>query len=407
MVETGAARKPPRHWLELWVHKPRQTFLRRAFFQIHLWTGVVVALYICAIGISGSILVFKDELMPRPHLSSPLQSTESCTPATLFAALRAAESAYTGSKASLATCPTNANAFYQVNVRSPEPSSFTAYVEAGSDRVAGAIDQNAAWIGWVDRFHTDLLLKNYGRIWNGWGGVILVVLVVTGTVIWWPGIRHWSRGFRVDFRCNWKRINFDLHSAIGVWTIAFSFIWGLTAVYFAWEAPFERAVRLLSPITTAVYPSAEIDQFEHRAVPTAKNPLDLASVLRIAVATVPRAQLEGLFFGSGKAPILTVYMANGQRGDYANTDFLYFDQITGDLLLVWHRGENHTLGDWVIWLAVPLHFGTSFGMIGKVAWAGIGLAFPVLVITGMLMYWNRWLSKQFVIPGRAHRRAQY
>jgi uncharacterized iron-regulated membrane protein len=400
MDRTGGPRSPLSHWLHLLAHKPRRTFLRRAFFQIHLWTGVVVALYICAIGISGSILVFKDELMPRPRLSQRSQAPESCTPATLLAAVRAARKTYPSSTVELATCPTDANALYQVNVQGPGPSSFTAYLEAGSERVAGAVDQNATWIGWIDRFHVDLLLKSNGRMWNGLGGIILLLLVVTGSFIWWPGVRNWSRGFRIDLHCNWKRINFDLHSAAGIWTVAFSLIWGLTAVYFAWEAPFEHAVRAISPVTTAIYPAGEIDRLEHRAVPAVKNSLDLASVLRKAVATVPRAHLEGLFFGSGKAPILTVYMANGRMGDYANTDFLYFDQFTGDLLLVWHRGQNRTLGDWIIWLAVPLHFGTSFGIAGKIVWASIGLVLPVLAISGVVMYWNRWLCKRLSFGGR-------
>jgi uncharacterized iron-regulated membrane protein len=69
-------------------------------------------------------------------------------------------------------------------------------------------------------------------------------------------------------------------------------------------------------------------------------------------------------------------------------------------LLVWHRGQNRTLGDWIIWLAVPLHFGTSFGIAGKIVWASIGLVLPVLAISGVVMYWNRWLCKRLSFGGR-------
>ncbi|HEY9128031.1 MAG TPA: PepSY-associated TM helix domain-containing protein, partial [Acidobacteriaceae bacterium] len=281
-----------------------------------------------------------------------------------------------------------------------ERQGITAYIEPHSYRLAGDVDQQATWVGWMDRFHVDLLLPKDGRQWNGAGGIVLCLLTLTGVVIWWPGMRNWSRGLRVDFARSWKRINYDLHSAVGIWTLVFSFVWGLTAIYFAWEAPFERSIQAISPITTARYPEEDLARLESRPVSTTHTPLDLLSVLQAASETVPDGKLEGLFFGSGGAPILTVYMARGEMGDYAKTTFLYFDQLTGRLLYVWRRGENHTLGDWVLWLSVPLHFGTSFGMTGKIAWAIAGLILPLLAITGLLMYWNRWLSKQLGSPRR-------
>lgn len=54
---------------------------------------------------------------------------------------------------------------------------------------------------------------------------------------------------------------------------------------------------------------------------------------------------------------------------------------------------NHSLGDWFIWLQIPLHFGTYWGLGVKILWSAFSLAIPVLCITGALMYWNRVLRK--------------
>src|SRR5260221_5282099 len=35
---------------------------RRALFQIHRWAGVVLALYVCLIGLTGAALVFRPEM---------------------------------------------------------------------------------------------------------------------------------------------------------------------------------------------------------------------------------------------------------------------------------------------------------------------------------------------------------
>ncbi|WP_229741213.1 PepSY-associated TM helix domain-containing protein [Silvibacterium dinghuense] len=359
---------------------------------MHLWAGILFSLYICAIGISGSILVFHDELMPRPHFTGSPPGTP-CTPTSLVTALQAAEHLHPHFMPQLASCPTDADRFYQINLQASGQPAVTLYVDPATDQVAGEEDQDATWIGFVERFHIDLLLRKNGRQWNGLGAGILLALAVTGLFLWWPGIRNWARALKVNFSLNWKRINFDLHSAVGFWTILFSLTWALTGIYFAWETPFERAISLLSPMTTARYPAEDIARFQARFSSAEPATFDLTSTLERAVSDSHPARLEGFFYGSGRAPIFTVYMARGAMGDYANTDFVYFDQSSGNLFLNWHRGQNHTLGDWLLWLAVPLHFGTSFGMLGKILWATAGLAFPALAMTGILMYWNRCLSK--------------
>src|ERR1044071_6869337 len=43
--------------------QPKQTFLRRALFQVHLWTGIAVGLYIVFISVTGSAVVFRRDLL--------------------------------------------------------------------------------------------------------------------------------------------------------------------------------------------------------------------------------------------------------------------------------------------------------------------------------------------------------
>ena len=44
------------------LHHPRRLWLRRALFQIHLWVGVLLAVYLIVISLSGAVLVFRQEL---------------------------------------------------------------------------------------------------------------------------------------------------------------------------------------------------------------------------------------------------------------------------------------------------------------------------------------------------------
>jgi len=42
-----------------WVHRPQSLWVRTALFQVHLWVGIGVGLYILLISISGSAIVYR------------------------------------------------------------------------------------------------------------------------------------------------------------------------------------------------------------------------------------------------------------------------------------------------------------------------------------------------------------
>ncbi|HTF66243.1 MAG TPA: PepSY-associated TM helix domain-containing protein [Edaphobacter sp.] len=52
------------------------------------------------------------------------------------------------------------------------------------------------------------------------------------------------------------------------------------------------------------------------------------------------------------------------------------------------EGHSET---WIMWSMHPLHFGTLWGMPFKILWFLLGLSLAVLSVTGVLMYWNRYL----------------
>ncbi len=53
--------------------------------------------------------------------------------------------------------------------------------------------------------HFDLLAGRTGRVVNGVGGFCLLLLCLTGLVIWWPGRSNWRSGFTIDWARPWKR----------------------------------------------------------------------------------------------------------------------------------------------------------------------------------------------------------
>ncbi|MGH8206151.1 MAG: PepSY domain-containing protein, partial [Steroidobacteraceae bacterium] len=58
------------------MRAPHSVWLRRALFQLHLWTGIGVGLYIFVVSLSGSAIVFRRELdkalCPRTIMVRPV-----------------------------------------------------------------------------------------------------------------------------------------------------------------------------------------------------------------------------------------------------------------------------------------------------------------------------------------------
>src|SRR5262249_10358141 len=131
-------------------------------------------------------------------------------------------------------------------------------VDPATGEVLPGIKRGAEWLDFVERLHTSWFLARNGRVLNGVGGALLLLMCVTGLVNWWPGIRSWKRALKIDFRRSWRRVNFDLHSAAGFWTLALISFWGVSGIYFAWPRQAFNFVNRISPIVNSKPPVVEV-----------------------------------------------------------------------------------------------------------------------------------------------------
>jgi uncharacterized iron-regulated membrane protein len=84
--------------------------------------------------------------------------------------------------------------------------------------------------GWLTDFHDNLLSGLMGRIVNGFGALVLVLMSLMGAVLWWPGIANWPRSTRILWGARFARVNWDVHSALGFWCYLFVLIWGISGI---------------------------------------------------------------------------------------------------------------------------------------------------------------------------------
>ena len=376
--------------LRQFLRHPHQLWFRRCNFQIHLWTGVILALYLVVIGVTGSILVFGAELEQLVNPSPWPRIDRAQRVADLATVVHSLATRYPHTHIVSITAPTSIEPVFTAVLQTAKQISVACQPSTGE--VLGEINREPSRLQWIYDLHENLLAQRSGRVANGIGALALLLMALTGLINWWPGLQSWRRALSIDFRRRWRRVNYDIHSAVGFWTLALLVVWASSGVYFTWPDRFLALVNHLSPLVNSrppmvvVHPNTDI------------APLDFRAMLAKAYAVDPGARWEAVFFPASRRSPFEMLMSRSTSRDREDT--LFFNPYNGQYISTWQYGVNKSLGDWIVWLQVPLHFGTHWGLAFKCLWAAFGLALPVLAITGLLMYWNRFLSKKWPAANR-------
>lgn len=229
-----------------WAQQPQRVWVRRALFQMHLWTGLALGLYIVMLSVTGSALVYRRELVawlrtPLPPLDA---SARKLTPDQLRAA---AGRVYPDHRiGEVSESITRQTAVAQIALdRNGQTRERLFNLYTGAD-LGDAFTRGERAIIWTVRLHDDLLFDSDGRFWNGVASAWVTLLCLTGAVVWWPGVNRWRRSLIVSSRAGGRRMIWDLHSALGAWLFVFVLMWGVSGFYMGVPAPFTALVELVS-----------------------------------------------------------------------------------------------------------------------------------------------------------------
>jgi uncharacterized iron-regulated membrane protein len=386
-----------------WRRAPQRLWLRRAVFQVHLWLGLVLALYAVVIGLSGSALVFREEIEEAIqggllNIQPDFLSADS-RPAHLDGAIHAIEAArpgFTGvglrdfdrrdRAATLLMRPTHGAPTSDYRLVSFNP--YTGRVLLDRQRYAGVL-------GWLTNLHFYLLAGEAGLRVSGLMALGLLVLCASGLVLWWPGVRRWAAALVLRRRARWQRLNWDLHSVVGFWCSATLVAVTFTGLYFAFPATVSNIVILATGGNT------------RHSEAVAESETKSQKPILIPMITVDQAIIKAHRALPPDAPPgylqlpTTLNSPYRVTGYYTNTaPYSQLVQVTLDS----HTGatmsstdtRSQVLGMRIIQYFFAIHFG-SFGGVGalgltvKLLWALLGLSPALLAVTGLLMYWNRKL----------------
>ncbi len=366
----------------------------KRLWSVHSWLGLVGGLGLLVVGVSGSLLVFHDNVdawrFPELYRAQPTTAGRQGYDA-LFASLRRAHPQEKIIGWSPAAEPDATDAILLAPVGKAESRLF--HIDPYTGEVRGkpfAWDQSLS--GWTLRLHYSLLGGTVGTFLAGLLGALLLLLGVSGVWLYrgfWRNFLtlRWDRSSRIFFS--------DLHKMVGISSAAFNLIlgltgawWNLNSAYSQWAAPAAppAAAPATSPPLFNLGGTVSLDAMVARA----EHELPGYGIKYIALP--PEQEGMVTFYGTVPTP-------NPLRGDFGSR--LVFNAKDGALkqvVDVRNAGFWEKIGD----SFALLHYGTFGAIFGpaadvlvKAIWTLLGLSPGVLAVSGFLIWWKRRRKRVF------------
>ena len=246
------------YW-QRWIRQPQTVWLRKAVFQLHLWGGIGLGLYVLLVSVTGSILVYRNELY-RAATPDPVIVARSGERLTEEQLKGAAIRAYPGYTVLTLSQPRNPDQAVGISLKRKtelKERLFNPYT--GAD-VGDSVPLGIVLVSRLLELHDDLLGGKTGRSVNGAGAVLLVIVALTGIVVWWPGIRTWRTGLTLRRNVGWQRFTWDLHKVLGFWTLGFILLFAVSGAYLGNPEMFQDLADRIEPLTEANSRTRIVDQ---------------------------------------------------------------------------------------------------------------------------------------------------
>lgn len=379
--------------------------VRRTLFTVHMWVGLVLGILLAALGLSGSTLVYDDKVAalidPPPHATTvgqPLPLDMIASAAREAAARKGLE----GGQLQIILPEDEGNAA-SVRIGGISPmgnmpgmnrdgaARERRHREGGGERrreggeaapggnrgmlvyvdpVSGAVlgTRKAALpplLTFAHQLHGNFMMGRDGRIWAvGPMGIAMVLLGLTGIVLWWPKRGQWKYAFLVRRTARGLRFHRELHAAVGIWIFVVFMVVSVSGVVIVWPQTFGMPQFSRAPVTVEA---------------TGDRTIGAQQAVNAAKAALPNAQLRGVTLPARPDQAITVnFLSNG-----AINASVLVDPYTAKVLQVRDPSEQ-----FMAWQR-PLHQG-SVGPVWKFLVFLSGLVPLLFVITGITM----WIKKR-------------
>lgn len=386
----------------------RRASLRSLARLLHRVLGLAAGLVLVVTGLTGSALVFRDEidaaLNPRLRRVVPAGPRVPLQPV-----LDRVARDFPGEAPTRVRMPRRPGDTYELWLGAA-PSRYV-YADPYRGVLLGARRPAEFLTGWLFLMHSQLLSGAAGARVTGVCALILVALSVSGLVVWWPRAapwRVWRRALTLTRGAGPPRTAFDLHRSVGFYASGLVLLAGVTGASLVFHGAFERAaywVTASAPPPPAARP----------APTTVRRPPALSADALLAIAE--RAQRGGtisyLYLPDRPGQAFRVRKRLPGERHPNGKSFVHVDPAGGRVLAV-EDGSRAAPGARLYSVLYPLHTGAIGGVPTRAMAVAGGVSLPALALTGLLVWWRRARRRRArpgapagrlgaTVPGRAVR----
>jgi len=358
--------------------------VRHALFTVHMWVGLILGVLLAALGLSGSLLVY-DEQVADMLDKRPLAITAG-TPLPLsmiqtIARDTAAEQGAGGQMQIILPQASRQPITVRMGGLSPmgnvPQARGTARREGARegggglqlfiDPVSGEIlgSRKAALPGlliFAHQLHGNFLMsRETGRPLVGWLGVAMCLLGLSGLVLWWPRRGQWKYAFKVRRTATGLRFHRELHAATGIWIFLVFMAVSFSGVVIAWP-------QTLGMNTAGARQMPMVE-------PQTGKRLGATEAVIAATSVVPDLKPRSITIPARPTqPIMVNYLSNG-----AINASVLIDPYSGKVLEKRDNSER-----FLAWMR-PVHDGSLGSIWGFLVFLS-GLVPTLFVVTGLIMW---------------------
>ena len=349
---------------------------------VHLWLGIILAIPIILVGITGSLLLLQQEILRQ---SAP-SVTSSGAPQPLVRMVEAAQAAApAGMTARSIQIPASAGTSANVQFdNSGRPPRSAVYVDPVSLAIIGtnSSTDRGAFGTFLIQLHAFLLMRPYYGIQvTGVIAGVFVFMSISGLILWWPSKRTWRDAFWIRRGSCGLSFHVDLHHVAGFWGSLVLLIMGLSGLYLNFPESFHATV-------AAVLPGGSPDTKTAPTFRPAALPLDADKARDAANLAVENAHAVSVQFPTTANLPFVVQMERTDFGPQAPQILVTLNPQTGGVSFI-DDPRDYALADKVLNWQYALHFGVGMGWVWKILVFLSGVLPLALAITGVTMWWMR------------------
>lgn len=364
------------------------------FYNAHKIIGLFLGLVFVLIGLSGSILAFREDIDERLNYSlmrvaSPPNASFKIISEIYSSAIQAIPK---DAKVERLMMPRHKNAaailtyivetddldsfFYEVFI-----NPYTAKVTGQRLKIHGEDQFSQPIIQILMAFHWTLLLGANNAYLIGFIGIFFFFSIFAGLYLWWLKNKNWRLGLTVKWQASSERITYDLHKNIGFYGAAFLIIMTATG-----------AAMIFKPVTqkvTSLFSTVSGEPNFGKSKPSAQHePIHITQAIVIANRVFKDGKIFSISLPNSPTGVFIVgKMLDSEPNKSRTYRNVSIDQYSGEILQI-QDPDNFTAGEKLFEWLFPVHTGEIFGEYGRPVLLLIGLL-PLALFTTGLMRWRQ------------------